>query len=71
MGVKDKLITIALVAAGVVSGFLMRGPITFNKISNQQLANWVNGSCEVKQRMVPVELEARRKGETGLYIHCE
>jgi hypothetical protein len=71
---KDRLITIGLVAAGVVAGFLMRGPIDkpgTGKINSHQLANWVNGSCEVKQRMVAMDVEARQKGETPFYVHCE
>ena len=67
---KDRLITIGLVAAGVMAGFLMRGPIN-NKINSHQMASWINGSCEVKQRMVPIDPEAPQRGKTVLYIHCE
>lgn len=71
---KDRLITIGLVAAGVVAGFLMRGPINrpiTGKINNHQLAELVNSSCEVKQRMVAMDVESRRRGETPFYIQCE
>jgi hypothetical protein len=45
---------------GVAAGFLMRGPIT-TKINSYQMANWVNESCEVKQRMVQMDVKARRR----------
>jgi hypothetical protein len=63
---RERLITLTLFLAAVMLGYVIRGPV-----NGRQMAYWINGSCEIKQRMVPVPEESRRKGQTDIYIQCE
>jgi hypothetical protein len=62
----ERLVTFTLFLVAVLLGYVIRGGVEHRK-----LAGWINASCEVKERLVAVDVEARRKGETPFYLHCE
>jgi hypothetical protein len=63
---KDKLWIVGMILAATLLGYWIRGPI-----NGYRLANWINGSCEIKHRDIRRDPAELKKGETDFYIHCE